>query len=237
MPSMSVVRALAPVLVLALLGSGCGGGSDTTETTDLRRAYALEYAASARRAIDGTRYEAMSDSDLADLIVATCTEMAESNDPDATVLAAAAGVDAPEGEPVDDEILVIVLAEGIAAVCPDETEAAFVRGEAEGDPEDAFMAVARPAASGSGIDDGLLLAAGARVCSVLDDAGSPEEAILEEISLLFGVEGAGVAALSESGALTEAQGLLAGTILGAAASLLCPAHRDLVSTYVMVLEP
>ena len=56
------------------------------------------------------------------------------------------------------------------------------------------------------------------------------------IYLLFGVEGDGVAELSAEGSLSEGQGVLAGTILGAASSLLCSEHRDVVATYLMVLE-
>ena len=221
----------AVVLALAAAVAACGGAAPAT-TTSPQRPYALEYAESARRAIEGTRFEALSHRALADLIVEACAGMETSDDPDATVLEAAGGVQAPEGEPIDDEIFAIVIAEGVAAVCPDEVQGAFQRGEAQTDPEGAFRAATSTAAFGSGVGDGGLLAAGAEVCAVLDAGGTPEEAVLAEISLIFDLEADSVAELSNEGSLSEAQGVLAGTVLGAASSLLCPEHRDLVAGYL-----
>jgi hypothetical protein len=229
------LRKLVALVVSALVVSACGGGGDAATTTDPQRPYALEYAASARRAIEGTRFEGVGDTRLADLIVSACADLADSSDPDSTVLATVAGVDAPEGDPIDDEIFAVVVAEGVAAVCPDAVQGAVLRGEAETDPERAYLEATASAAFGSGVGDGALLAAGTGVCAVLDGSGSPEDAVLAVISTLYGVEGAGVSELSEEGTLTEDQGILAGSVLGAASSLLCPQHRDVVATYLAVL--
>lgn len=229
------MRWALPLLALASVTASCAGDEPPVVTASPRAAHALDYAASARRAILGTRFEVLADRDVADLIVGVCEDLESSRDPDATVLGAVASVEVPAGEPVDDEIFTIVVAEGVASVCPDEVQAASLRGEALTDPEGAFLAAAGPAAEGSGVGRAGLLAAGTEVCDVLGAGGSPEDAVLAEIALLFGVVGSSWADLSASGALGEHQALLAGTVLGAASSLLCPQHRDAVATYLAVL--
>jgi len=79
-----------------------------------------------------------------------------------------------------------------------------------------------------------LVAAGEIVCAVLDAGGSPDEAVVAEFSELFGISGISVDDIA-SGEAGEREGLLAGGVLGGAASFLCPQHRDAVMAYLEAL--
>ena len=72
------------------------------------------------------------------------------------------------------------------------------------------------------------------MCSVLDEGGSPEAAVVAEFAELFGITGLSVDEIA-AGEAGEREGLLAGGVLGAAASYLCPQHRDAVPAYLEAL--
>ena len=232
---MPAVRRLAALVVLAgLLASGCGRGEEATTTTvDTRQADAAEFAVSAQRALDGTRFESLGDGLVAGLVLEACDQLGESSDPDAAVVEVVDRIDAPEGEPIDDEIMAVVLAEGALAVCPEAVDAAAVRAFRDAPPEEQFLvsiAAVAPVLEFE-VTDTDLIDAGRIVCSVLDGGGTPEEAVVAEFEALFDVEASNVDEIA-AGELGEREGLLAGGVLGAAASFLCPQHRDGVTAYL-----
>ena len=236
------MRRLAALLVLpVVLLAACGGAGITTTAdpgADLLEGRALDYAFAARRALAGTRFEALGDEWLGDLILELCRGLPEAADPEALVAGALESVPAPAGDPGDDVILLEVVAAGLAEVCR-----GAVLGAATTAPEDAtgaFVGAALPEIEAVGLGDRIgpseLIAAGTALCAVLDGGGTPEAAVLAEIAVLFGVTGDSVAGLSESGALSETEGLAAGGVLAAAAAFLCPEHRLTIQGYLADLE-
>jgi hypothetical protein len=233
-------RTLATVLGAVLVtGCGGGGGNATTDTgADVLEARALDYAYSARRALEGTRFQSLGDEWLGGLVLEVCRGLPGAADPEALVAAALGAVEAPAGAPGDDAILVEVMGAGLAEVCPETVLAAGTTGAA--DASGAFVAAALPEIEAAGLGSRIgpieVTAAGSALCTVLDTGGSPEEAVLAEIVVLFGVTGESMAALSESGALDESESRVAGAILAAAAAFLCPDHRPSIQEYLADLE-
>jgi hypothetical protein len=217
----------------------CGGGEAeviTTTTTDARVAPAEEFAATARRAIEGTRFEGLSDDEVSARVIQACDAVAASSDPDAAVIALVATIDAPEGSDVDEEIMAVVLAQGALTACPDAVDAANLRAWESADPEVRFLTAVLSVTPvlDVALSDDALVAAGETVCSVLDGGGTPEEAVVAEFSELFGTTGVSVDDIA-SGQVGEREGLIAGGVLASAASFLCPEHFDAVTVYLEAL--
>ncbi|MCB2223301.1 MAG: DUF732 domain-containing protein [Actinobacteria bacterium] len=233
------MRRLAPLLAAAVLAASCGGGAaapSPTAGTPTDADLAAEYARSARRAVDTTRFARVTDDEVAAMVLTVCGDLAASSDPDGVVLSAVASIDAPAGDPSDDEIMAVVLAEGAVAVCPDEVDAATMRAWEAAAPEDRFLAavemvapVLEPAPTGDG-----LLAAGRHICEGLD-AGDPiDDVVVRIFDDLFGVTGLTFEEIA-AGEVGEREGLLAGGVLGSAATFLCPGHRETVTAYLEAL--
>jgi len=223
----------ALVAVALMVVSACGGEPVATTVVDERLDTAIEFAVSAQRALDGTRFADLGDAAVAGLVLDVCDAMADSADPDATVTVVLDGIEAGEGAEVDDEIMEIVLAEGALVVCPADVGAAELRAWEAAAPEDRYLAAV--AAVAPVIEEGFtgedLLAAGRGVCAVLDGGGTPEQAVLEEFAQMFGVTGVSIDEIA-AGVVGEREGLLAGGVLGAASSILCPEHREVVTTFL-----
>jgi hypothetical protein len=205
------------VLLVAL--GACSGGGGTTTTTDPLIPSAIEFAHSADRALDGTRFSTVETVDLAAAIVALCRGV---GDPAIALPAAIAGLDAPAGDAGDDVILAEVLLTGIAAVCP----------ERSGDATAAYVTEVTAAASSTGgavIGESTALSAGLAACDALD-AGDPEDALVAIAAVGFGVE----ASLEQllGGALSESEAVTVGAILSASAAHLCPEHEARVAEFV-----
>jgi len=228
----------AAVLATALTGCGVTGAAATDAGAGLLEARALDYAASARRALADTRFEGLGDRWLGDLVLEICRDLTGSADPDTLVAGVLGAVDAPPGAAGDDTILAEVVAAGLAAVCPEVVLEVVVTSPA--DVTGAFLAAALPGIEAAGLGDRFgrddLLDAGSAVCGVLDGGGTPEAAVLAEIFVLFGVTGDSVAGLSGAGLLDEAEGRGAGAVLASAAAFLCPEHRGAVQGYIADLE-
>ena len=73
------------LVVAALVTFSACGGESTGTTVDQGLDPAIEYAVSAQRALDGTRFADLGDAVVAGLVVEVCDAMGESADPDATV--------------------------------------------------------------------------------------------------------------------------------------------------------
>jgi hypothetical protein len=231
------VRLRTAAAVLVLTAAACGGGeAATTAVFDPSDAYAVEYAGSAQRALEGTRFAELGIRRLADVILGTCDDLSTASDPDAAVLASLAAIEAPAGQPVDDEIMAVVLAEGVAATCPDAVQEAAQRAFDASDPVQQFLAAVDAGTDDrTGIGDEVLLAGGSVVCGVLEEGGTPEAAVLAEVEVLFGIVGTGVAELSEGEVLDVGEALLAGSVLAAAAGILCPEHGAVLNEYLETL--
>jgi hypothetical protein len=209
-------RVAALVMVLA----ACGGGTAATPTTaDPRRAAAEEFAVSAGRALEGTRFAGMTPQVLAALLEDLC---AGSGLVVAAIDAAVAGA-APPGSAEDDAILAEVLTAGVVAVCPERAAA---------DLTAAFVASVRVTVTGGAgapVDDGAALSAGLSACASLD-AGSPGDALVTIAAALFGVEATEAELLA--GAIDPSQGVTAGAVLASAVTYLCPEHADRVGAFI-----
>lgn len=229
------MRTRSALVVAALVVSACGGGHTAT-TLDPRLGPAIEFAVSAQRALDGTRFGDLGDVAVAGLVLEVCDAMQGSADPNATVMEVLAGIDALEGLPVDDEIMAVVLAEGAVTICPAEVGEAELRAWEAADPGDRFLAAVAAVApiTDEGFTDADLLAAGRGVCTVLDGGGTPEQAVLEEFDQMFGITGVSIDEIA-GGVVGEREGLLAGGVLGAASSILCPQHREVVTAFLEAL--
>jgi len=227
---------VALLVALAVFAAACGGAEPAETTVDPRVEAAADFAFSARRAIEGTRFDGLGDGEVASLVIELCDDLSTSSDPDAEVMAFIEGVAAPPGEEIDDQIMGIVLAEGAIAVCPDAVDAASLRAWEAAPPEVRYLTAVEAVAPELDVeltaDD--LVAAGEIVCAVLDAGGSPDEAVVAEFSELFGISGISVDDIA-SGEAGEREGLLAGGVLGGAASFLCPQHRDAVMAYLEAL--
>ena len=225
------------MLTGAMLTVGCGGTGAAVDTTvDTSAETAAEFAFSARRALEGTRFATLDDGAVADLVLGLCVEMETSSDPDAQVTAFVGRIDAPPGEAVDDRIMGIVLAEGVLAVCPEAVDGASRRAWDAAEPEERFLVVVESVAPELDVEQtgADLIAAGRLVCDVLDGGGSPAEAVLAEFSQLFEIDGLTIEEIA-AGEAGEREGLLAGAVLGGAASFLCPQHRESVTAYLEAL--
>ena len=230
------MRMRSLVIALGVAMAACGGGEAAVTTTDARIALVDEFTASARRAIEGTRFEGLSDAAVGILVIEACDAVAASSDPDAAVVALVADIDGPTGPAVDDEIMAVVLAQGALAACPDTVDAANLRAWEAADPEVRFLTAVLSVAPvlDVALGDDELIAAGETVCSVLDAGGSPEEAVVAEFTELFGTTGVSVDDIA-SGEVGEREGLLAGGVLASAASFLCPEHFVAVTAYLEAL--
>jgi len=228
------MRPRLSAIVLAMLAiTACSSAEPAATTIDPSTAAAEEFAFSARRALEATRWEGFEDDAVARMLIELCDDLSNSSDLDESVMAYVGQVDAPPGEAVDDQILAVVLAEGVVAVCPDVVTDAGVRAWEAADPEERYLVAVQAVAPQLDVeltgDD--LVAAGAIVCEVLDAGGAPEEAVLAEFFYLFGISGVSIDDIA-SGEAGEREGLLAGGVLGGAASYLCPHHRDAVMSYL-----
>ncbi len=229
------MRARVALVAAFLVVSACDGGQTAT-TLDPRLGPGVEYSVSAQRALDGTRFDDLGDDAVAGLVLEVCDLMPGSADPNATVMEVLAGIEAPEGLPVDDEIMAVVLAEGARTICPTEVGEAELRAWEAADPEDRYLAAVAAVAPvlEEGFTDDDLRVAGRAVCAVLDGGGTPEQAVLEEFDQMFGITGVSIDEIAE-GVVGEREGLLAGGVLGAASSILCPEHREVVTAFLEAL--
>jgi hypothetical protein len=231
-----MMRRVVPVVV-AVLAVGCGGSTPATtaEVDGLRDGRALDFAVSAGRALEGTRFADLGARTLADLLVDLCEALPDAPDPDRATAEALATVAAPAGPPGDDGIFGEVVAAGLAEVCP-EVVLDVVPTDAEEGGEGAYLAAVLPHVDASGLREApgrdVLLDAGVAVCTALDESEGAEQAALAAIELLFGVAADSVADLSAGGALAEPEGAVAGAVLAGASSFLCPEHRSTVLDYV-----
>jgi hypothetical protein len=219
-PRLPIVRRLSALCVVL---AACGGSPAATTSTSAWLGAAREYAATADRALDGTRFDAMTVGDIADGVVAVCQDPGPLDRAVMTVVAATA---APAGPASDDEILTEVLTEGAREACPDRVGAATLA--------TAYLAAVRDAAvsvdPSAVIDDEAVVAAGTAACDLLDRDQGPESALLAVVAALFGVEATSVAELRDR--LTGTQGVIAGATLGAAVAYLCSSHQSEVQAYL-----
>ncbi len=215
--------ALRRLLALALVLASCSADGQATTTTDARTVDALEYALSAGRALDGTRFESVDAHTLAGVIVSLC---AVTGSPASGVPAAVASLGATVGGSGDDAILTEVLLTGVAAVCPERIGA---------DATAAHLAAVNAAvetAGGVDLAGPVTLAAGLAACDALS-FGEPGDALVAVAAVGFGIE-AGLAELL-GGALTPGEAISAGAVLTAAATYLCPEHAPRVAEFVASL--
>jgi hypothetical protein len=208
------------VVALVALVAACGGSPVSTTTTDANLAAAVEYAVSADRALDGTRFSGLTPATVAEAIVATCSGAGSVV---IDVQSAVAVVEAPPGDPGDDVILQEVLLTGVGLICPERVAA---------DLTAAYLAAVHTTiASGAGvaIDDSLAVGVGLAACEALD-AGTPEDALVTVAAGGFGIEATADEILA--GAIDAAQAITAGAVLASAATYLCPEHQARVEEFV-----
>ncbi len=211
------------VAALFLLLAACGGSPAATTAPVAIRQAALDYAASADRALDGTRFADVAVGTVAEAVVGICTTDAPV---DAAVAGAIGGLDAPAGAPVDDEILTEVLTEGAREVCPERAAAdAVIQAYL-----DSVHAAVAAADSSAAVDDQAVLAAGSVACDLLDRDQGAAAALLGVVAALFGVEAASIGDLEV--VLTPLQGVVAGATLAAATTHLCSAHAPEVTAFL-----
>jgi hypothetical protein len=238
-----VKRAAVLSLAAAVAAFGCSAPAPPADGAD--RLAAAEYARTARRALETTRFGALGDGWLVDLVIEACEALRPSAGGDAAVLevvdAAAAGVVPPAGAPApgdaaEDRILLEVVATGMATVCPEEVIAATTVPAAG--PEDRYLLVVGTAADEAGMapGSGLLLDSGRAVCRAMGSGAGPEGGVLAAAAALFGVEAAGLGELEADPRVGVAGGRVLGTLLASAAAYLCPEHGEEVAAYVAGLE-
>lgn len=210
------------ILALAVVLAACGGGvaieTSTTTSADAMRTLAFEFAESAQRALDDSIFEIPVDA-LADLVVDACQDIRPTERPRDTALRAAAGVSRFGDDPVEDAVLVDLLAVGIRETCPDRVEAAATSREA-------FLSLVAEGANATEIDveSAVSLRAGRAMCDALDEGGGLDDAFDAAAVSIFGQT---VDALEASGA-GEDEGVVIGVVVAAAASFICPQHLDTV---------
>lgn len=207
------------LVVLLLVVASCGAPEVDTSPFAVE---ARRFAASADRALDGTRFEAVPTDDLAAAIVAICDSSAPLP---GSIEQAIADLGAPP-EPPGDGIMAEVLVTGIAQVCPQRAAA---------DLSAAYLAsvqVTVDQGGGLAVADDVALTAGLSVCATLD-AGTPADALFTAAAVLYGIE----VAPGESVQATPEQGVGLGAVLASAVAYLCPEHRDRVMDFVGGLEP
>jgi hypothetical protein len=223
------------IVVVAVAVASCGAGPDPDSAPPSPAGIAAdEFAFSARRALVDTRFEGLGDRWLAESILGLCEGLAGGGDPDALVAAVVAGADAAAGPPVDDEILAEVLTVGVAEVCPAAVLSAHGL-DPSGESAVAFLAVVTPVVEQAGLrgalDAATLLDAGVTACVELDEGATPDVAAARVLATLFLVDADDLAGLEEAG-LGPREGIVGGSVLGAASSVLCPEHADRVADYV-----
>lgn len=210
------------VAALALVVAACGGTTATPTTTDPRAAAALEFAVSAGRALEGTRFSALSVEEVADLVMGLCGRPGSlPTDVERTVASISSG--AADGDPGDDAIFAEVLTAGVAEVCPQRVAA---------DLSAAFLASVQVAVeAGAGVEIAATEALNAGLSSCLTlDRGTPGDALVTIAAGLFAVEADEAELLA--GAITTEQGVTAGAVLAAAVSFFCPEHTARVQEYL-----
>jgi hypothetical protein len=217
------VRRIEILVALCLAVTACGGAPPGTTASVATRQAAIEYASSADRALDGTRFSDVGVTEIADAVVAVCTDTGPLG---GAVGDAIASITAPAGAAVDDEILAEVLTEGAREVCPersgvDEVIRAYL---------DAVRSAVASADASAAVDDQAVLGAGPVACDLLDRDQGPEAALLGVVAALFGVEASSVADLET--VLSASQGVVAGATLAAAAAHLCADHSAEVAAYL-----
>jgi hypothetical protein len=229
------VRRVAGLLLAAAVAvSACASAPPPPGAAD--RLIAAEYARTARRALETTRFGTMGDAWLVDLVLEACGVLGPGADGDAAVtgvVGAAAAAVSP-GDAVEDRILLEVVATGMATVCPD----AVIAAAPAAGPEDRFLLAVAAAADEAGIPpgSGVLLDAGRAACRAMDDGAGPEGGVLEAAVLLFGVEADGLDELESAPEVGVEGGRVLGTLLASAAAVLCPEHGESVAAYVAGLE-
>jgi hypothetical protein len=231
-----VKRAAALLLGFAVAASGCSEPAPPAGGAD--RLAAAEYALTARRALETTRFGTLGDGWLVDLLVDACGALKPGGDGDAAILAVvgAASEGVPTGDAAEDRILLEVVATGMATVCPEAVIAATtIPADA---PEDRYLLAVGVAADEAGMapDSGVLFEAGGAACRAMDRGAGPERGVLDAAALLFGVEAGGLDELEADPRVGVAGGRVLGTLLASAAAFLCPEHGERVAAYVAGLE-
>lgn len=211
-------------LALCLVAASCSGGTAPTTSESSIRAAALDYAASADRALDGTVFSEVTVGGVADTILRLCE-----NSVGLTEAVAATSEGAATAGIEDTEILAEVLVEGMRQVCPERAGPAALL--------DAFVAAVGDAvasvAPGTPIDRSAVLSAGSVACDLLDRRQGPESALLAIAAGMFGVEAGSMEELGSR--LGSTEGVVAGATLAAAARYLCPSHDSEVARFLEAL--
>lgn len=188
-------------------------------TTSPYGAAASRFAASADRALDGTRFESLPLPALADALVSLCESTVALP---VAVAAAVTAMDVPE-EPEGDAIMAEVLVVGVAEVCPDravtELSAAYL----------AAIGVVVRDGRGLPVADDIALTAGLSVCATLA-TGTPDDALVVAAAGLFGIEASAAELLG--GGLDAPQAVTVGAVLGASVTYLCPDHRERIEGFL-----
>lgn len=204
---------------LALVLAACGGSTSPATTTDPRAEAALEFAVSADRALDGTRFAAMAAREIAGLVVGLC----DGTGAFAAAIDEAVAATGPGDDTGDAAILAEVLTAGVAEVCPERVAA---------DLSAAFLAAVRLAVgNGDGVEveDPEAVNAGLSACLTLDQ-GPPADALVTVAAALFHVEATSEELLA--GAISPGEGVTVGAVLAGAVSYLCPEHSGRVEVYL-----
>ena len=214
------MRRLSGVTVVAmtLVAVACSAGTPEDLSSGLMPA-AIQFAAEADRALDGSRFAEMPADDLAGAIVSLCAS-------GGSIEEVIQGLPAASGDPADDLIIREVIVAGLVQVCPTQTGDASV--------VEAFLASVRTAIASAGVDlvldDEPLLAGGTVACASLDAGGGVDGAALSAAAILFGVERSTVVELE--GALDDSQGIAVGATLASATIYFCPEHEQIVADFV-----
>lgn len=215
------MRRLGATLTLVVVA--CGSTATPTTTTDPRSFAAREFAVSAGRALEGTRYASLTSEGLATLVVELCAGTG-SLLADVGALVTSASASATPGDPGDDVILTEVLTVGAADVCPER---------AAGDLAAAFLAAVRLAAGTAPVNDAEAMNAGLSSCATLDQ-GTPADAVEVVAAGLFGVEATEEELLA--GAITIEGAATVGAVIAAAVTFLCPEHVERVEQYLADMQ-
>jgi hypothetical protein len=205
------------VVAMTLVAAACSAGTREDSTSGLMPA-AIQFAAEADRALDGSRFAEMPADDLADAIVSLCSS-------GGSIEEVIGELPAAPGDPADDLIIREVIVAGLVQVCPTQTGDASV---------EAFLASVRTAIASAGadlvLDDEPLIAGGTVACASLDAGGGVDGAALSAAAILFGVERSTIEELE--GALDDSQGIAVGATLASAALYFCPEHEQIVADFV-----
>ncbi len=232
-------RVIAVVAAAAVVAVACGGGDATTTTAAASEPAATEYAISARRALEGTRFEDRSDSWLAGVVLDGCGSLVTGGDGDAAlagvIAATLAGI--PPPNPIEDRILAEVVLAGVGSVCPDRVLGAITTTIAPADPVDDYLVAVGAVADEAGVfvHPDVLVDAGRSACAALEAGRGPEAALLASAEVVYGVRVDAVSELEESEGLVAADGIVLGTVLAGAVSSFCPGFADAVLGYVAVI--